>query len=148
MAFTRYFQHLFTTAGPVGVAECIHVVSPRVTPDMNNLLLRAYTLEEIDLALSQMQPLKAPGPKGYRVCFYHKHWNTVGGEVRHAVLKFLNSGIFYPSINYTYLALIPKIFTASSVCDYHPISLCNVLYKIIAKVLANRLKQVLPSVIS
>jgi hypothetical protein len=60
----------------------------------------------------------------------------------------MNLCIFYSSINYTYLALIPKNANAYSVGDYRPISLYNALYKIIAKVLANHLKQVLPMVIS
>jgi hypothetical protein len=82
-------------------------------------------------------PLKAPGPDGYVVCFFQKHWDTVGGEVRKAALDFLNNGIFEPTINPTYIALIPKTSSATLVCDFHPISLCNVLYKILDKVLAN-----------
>lgn len=111
-------------------------------------MLKEFTREEIDKALAQMQPLKALGPKGYGACFYHKDWSIVGDEVEQAILKFLNNGMFDPSINYTYLALIPKSPSAASICDYRPISLCNVFYKLIAKTLANRLKQVLPSVIS
>lgn len=100
------------------------------------------------MALSNMHPLKAPGPDGYGACFFQSHWGTVGPSVRQAVLKFLNLGIFDSSINYTFLALIPRTINASNVGDYRPISLCNALYKIIAKVLTNRLKQVLPGVIS
>jgi hypothetical protein len=72
--------------------------------------------------------------------FFPKHWNTYINEVRLAMLNFLNHGIFDSSINYTYLALIPENVSASFVCDYRPISLCNVLYKIIAKTIANQLK--------
>lgn len=80
--------------------------------------------------------------------FIRKNWSIVGGQVQHAILNFLNHGIFYPSINYIYLALIPKTPNAANVSDYRPISLCNMLNKLIAKMLANSLKQVLPSVIS
>lgn len=72
----------------------------------------------------------------------------VGTEVSLAALKFLNDGIFYSSINYTYIALIPKIKNAKTVVNFWPISLCNMVYKLIAKTLANRLKQILPSLIS
>jgi hypothetical protein len=75
---------------------------------MNQLLLRVYNPKEVNHVLAQMHPLKAQGLDGYGVCFYHKHWNTIGAEVRQAILNFLNNGIFDPSINYTYLALIPK----------------------------------------
>jgi hypothetical protein len=95
-----------------------------------------------------MHPLKAPGPDGFSASFFQKHWATVGPGVREAVLHFLHTGIFDSSLNATYIALIPKVSPASKVTDFRPISLCNVLYKLIAKVLANRLKKVLPSVIS
>jgi hypothetical protein len=115
---------------------------------MNALLSAVFTPEEVDQALDQMHPLKSPGPDSFGASFYQKHWQIVGDEVRKAVLDYLNLGIFDQSINSTYIALIPKLTTASCVSEFKPISLCNVLYKLISKVLANRLKQVLPSVIS
>jgi hypothetical protein len=115
---------------------------------MNDVLSRTFVEEEVDMALAQMHPLKAPGPDRFGVCFFQKHWPIVGKGVKQAVLNFLNKGIFDPSINLTHIALIPKISNAASVVDFRPISLCNVSYKIIAKVLANRLKGVLSSIIS
>ena len=64
------------------------------------------------------------------------------------VLGFLNGGTFEPIINQTYIALIPPKKKPSVVSDFRPISLCNVIYKIIAKVIANKLKKVLPDIIS
>jgi hypothetical protein len=95
-----------------------------------------------------MQPLKALGPHGYRVYFYQKQWEIVGGEVKLVVLDFLNNGIMEPLINSTDIVLIPKKSFATTMCGFCPISLCNVLYKFIANVLANRLKLVLPSITS
>lgn len=139
-AVFKYFQNLFSSDGSREVDASLASVSPRVTLALNSNLLQEFTVEEINKALAQMQPLKAPGPEGYRVCFYQKHWSIIGGEVQQDVLNFLNNGMFDPSINYTYLALIPKSPNAANVCDYRPISLCNILYKLIAKTLANRLK--------
>ena len=75
-------------------------------------------------------------------------WHIVGDNVVSVVLEFLNTSYLLPDLNHTYIVLIPKIKNPVKVSDYRPISLCNVIYKIIAKVLANRLKQVLPYIIS
>ena len=63
------------------------------------------------------------------------------------MLDFLNSGYIVPEINYTHIVLIPKIKSPEKIFDFRLISLCNVIYKIISKVLANRLKQILPQII-
>ena len=65
-----------------------------------------------------------------------------------AVLTCLNSDTIPPSINQTFITLIPKVKSPVKVSEFRPIALCNTLYKIIYKVLANRLKKILPCVIS
>jgi len=96
----------------------------------------------------KMPPLKSPGPDGFPACFYQHNWGTVHHEVCAAILHFLNSGSMDARINTTHIALIPKVASPSSVTEFRPISLCNVIYKLLSKVLANRLKTVLPEVIS
>jgi len=147
-AFSNYFQHLFQSEGVEGIEECISVETSRVSPELNSRLTEAFTEEDINLALSQMHPLKSPGPDGFGVSFYQHHWGTIGDQVRGSILNFLNGSPFNPMINETFIVLIPKGAKAVAVSDYRPISLCNVFYKLIAKVLANRLKMVLPSIIS
>ena len=72
----------------------------------------------------------------------------MGDNVVIAVLDYLNSGIMIPGINHTNIVLIPKVKTPNKMSNFRPISLHNVIYKIISKVLANRLKQILPDNIS
>jgi hypothetical protein len=72
----------------------------------------------------------------------------VGMEVCKVALDFLNGSKMEEMLNVTHIALISKNIAPRCVSDFRPISLCNVSYKIIAKVLANRLKMVLPRVIS
>lgn len=146
--FSSYFQSLFSVSGSMGLDACLELVQPRVTQVMNEKLLKPFSPEEVDTTLSQMQPLKAPGPDGFSVCFYQQHWAIVGDAVRRMVLNFLNSRILDSSLNSTLIALIPKVHQAVSVIEFRPISLCNMLHKLIAKVLANRLKKVLPMIIS
>jgi hypothetical protein len=120
----------------------------RVTDAMNGDLLKKLSMVEVDAALKQMHPLKSPRPNGMSACFYQNAWSTVHSEVCKAVLEFLNGGNFDASINETYITLIPKVKHPSRITEYRPISLCNVLNKLIAKVLANRLKKLLPHIIS
>lgn len=71
----------------------------------------------------------------------------MGDEVCLEILDFLNNGIFDP-INHNYITLIPKKMKPCLVTKFRPISLCNVFYNLIAKALANRLKRILPLIIS
>ena len=64
------------------------------------------------------------------------------------MLSCLNSGTIPASLNHTYITLVPKSKSPKRVTEFRPISLCNILYKLIAKVLANRLKSLLPHVVS
>jgi hypothetical protein len=80
--------------------------------------------------------------------FYQKYWHVVGSDVTTAVLSCLNSGSLLKSINHTFITLIPKVKNPEKVTDFRPISLCNVIYKLVSKVLANRLKLILPQIVS
>lgn len=80
--------------------------------------------------------------------FFQKYWHVVGDSITVVVLQALNSGVFPNSLNHMHITLIPKKKCPILVSDYRPISLYNVIYKLIAKVLSNRLKTILPNVIS
>jgi hypothetical protein len=147
-SFIELYQALFTASGVHGVEECLMGLESRVTNEMNGDLLRNFSMFKVDTALKQMHPLKSPGLDGMSACFYQNAWPTVRSEVCKAVLDYLNGGNFVEAINETYITLISKVKNPSRLMKYKPISLCNVLYKLIAKVLANRLKKVLPHIIS
>lgn len=115
---------------------------------MNELLTKDYTVEEVKAALGGIGDLKAPGPDGMLAIFYKRFWDTVGERTQNEVLHVLRGRPMPPGWNETTIVLIPKVSHPEHVKDLRPISLCNVLYKIVSKVLSNRLKQVLPEVIS
>ncbi|KAK9993463.1 hypothetical protein SO802_023166 [Lithocarpus litseifolius] len=128
--------------------ECLSTVKCMVTDDMRDFLSTDFTAEEVKVALFQMGPTKAPRPDGMNALFYQKFWHVVGDSVVLVVLEFLNNDNMLPDINHTNIVLIPKVKNPERMSQFRPISLCNVIYKIISKVLANRLKQVLPQIIS
>jgi hypothetical protein len=143
-----YFQNIFTTSGPTRIEETLAAVDRVVSEEINHQLLLPFTPEEVRVALFQMHPSKAPGSDGMSSFFFQKFWHIVGTSVSTAVLSVLNSGKLLRKVNLTHIALIPKKKSPEMMSDYRPISLCNVLYKIISKVLANRLKTVLSVIIS
>lgn len=146
--FLGYYDWLFTSQSPARVEDCISSVVPRVTDEMNGWLVHLFSEEEVQRALFQMHPLKSPSPDGYPAVFYQKNWNTLRRDVCKAVLSYLNSGQFDVGLNTTNIVLILKVTSPSKLTDFRPISLCNVLYKLISKVLANRLKTIIPQIIS
>ena len=115
---------------------------------MNAKLIEMYTAEEVIAAIKEMAPLKAPGPDGMPPLFFQTYWPDIGTDITEAVLSSLNSGSLLKSINHTFISLIPKVKNPEKVTEFRPISLCNVIYKIISKVIANRLKPLLNSIIS
>ena len=120
----------------------------KVTAEMNDSLLQAFQPEEVHAALQQMHPIKSPGPDGMPPIFFQKYWNIVGQNVSDCILNILNTGVMPLEMNETHICLIPKTKIPQKITEYRPISLCNVTYRILAKVLANRLKKDLPNVIS
>ena len=89
-----------------------------------------------------MHPTKSPGPDGISPIFFKNYWDIVGVEVINCVLNALNSGIMPWGINDTYICLIPKVKSPQKITKFRPTSLCNVIYKIMSKILANRLKRI------
>jgi hypothetical protein len=147
-AVTDYFDSLFSSCAGQRMEELLEHVPTRVTPQMNELLMAEFTREEIKAALEGIGDLKAPGPDGLPAIFFKKYWHLVGHQVTTEVLHILNGGQFPDDWNNTCVTLIPKVKIPERMKDLRPISLCNVLYKIVSKVLANRLKQILQEIIS
>lgn len=95
-----------------------------------------------------MHPDKAPGPDGLTPAFFQKHWSIVGKDIIKLMRDFFETGEIIKGLNETNIVLIPKKKNPVSVTELRPIALCNVLMKVITKVLANRLKEVLHTIIS
>ncbi|RVX20512.1 Transposon TX1 uncharacterized 149 kDa protein [Vitis vinifera] len=111
-------------------------------------LEEVFSEEEVLKALSDLNRDKAPGPDGFPIRFWQFCWDVVKEEIMGFLLEFHERGRFVRSLNSTFLVLIPKKPGAEDLRDFRPISLVGGLYKLLAKVLANRLKKVVGKVVS
>jgi hypothetical protein len=143
-----YFSQLFTAEDTDQVQEVIDAVHPRVTPAMNEALLALFSPEEVKKALFDIGDLKAPGPDGLHAIFYKRFWHLLGDDLVHEVLSAVNSMSIPDGWNDTTIVLVPKIKVPEKVTQLRPISLRNVVYKVISKMFTSRLKGLLPEIIS
>ncbi|XP_074306671.1 uncharacterized protein LOC141641928 [Silene latifolia] len=143
-----YFRELFTSSQPANFDDTLVGMENRVLDRMNLLLRAEYREEEVIEALNQMHPLKAPGPDGMNGLFFQSFWHLIGKDVVGTVLAILRGELSPAEFNKTNIVLIPKKKAPDKIRDFRPISLCNVVYKLVSKVLANRLKTFLPEIVS
>lgn len=118
-------------------------VTEGISEEQNNMLLDHIENEEVKRAIFSMHPDKSPGPDGMSPGFFQKYWHIVGDDVCQLVQNFFLLGKFENNITNTNIVLIPKKLNPSKMTELRPIFLCNVAYKIVSKVLANRLKKVI-----
>lgn len=143
-----FFQKLYDREDEVNPHEILELVSERVSTDLNSLLTKPFSALEVSEALFQIGPLKAPGPDDILARFYQRNWEVLREDMVKGVLNFFDTGIMPEGINDTVIVLIPKGKDPQSLKDYRPISLCNVIYKVVSKCLVNRLRPILDGIIS
>ncbi|GAU37415.1 hypothetical protein TSUD_361200 [Trifolium subterraneum] len=101
-----------------------------------------------NLSFKQLNPMESPGLDGINFGFIKDFWNELKGDIMRFIVEFHRNEKLTKGLNATFIALIPKVDSPQHLTDFRLISLVGTLYKILAKVLANRLRMVLGSVIS
>jgi len=140
------FEKRFTATKDLGVR--LDAVDFKTLNGEENLgLIVGFTKKEIRDVVWQCEGAKSPGLEGFDFNFLKKCWEVIKVEIVEAVEQFHENGTIPKGCNASFVALVPKVRDPSRLEQYRPISLVGVVYKIIAKLLAKRLKKVLPSVV-
>lgn len=132
------------TAGSLSKNEKVNTV----TEEQNVQLMESISNEEVKDAVFSMHAEKAPGYDGLNPAFYQTYWSVVEEDVVGFCKHFFATGELQPEFNRTLVCLILKVKKPKQMSELRPISLCNVLFRILSKVLANRVKTCLPRLIS
>jgi len=112
------------------------------------ILTKLFSLEEVKQAVWDCDSYKSPGPDGISFGFIKEFWNLLKDDLLRFMVEFHRNGKLTKGLNSTFIALIPKVSSPQRLNDFRPISLVGSLYKVLAKVLANRLRIVIGSVVS
>ena len=121
---------------------------PTLTDEQHFSLNKPISDFEIECAVFQLGAHKAPGPDGIPTFFFHAFWDIVKEDVTRSVQAIFHLVSLFKPLNHSYIVLIPKKPFPDEVSHFRPISLCNVIYKVISKVMVNRLKPVMDSLIT
>ncbi|XP_057420539.1 uncharacterized protein LOC130714634 [Lotus japonicus] len=135
-----FFQDLFCTAIAPTLDQFQVNNLPIIPEDCRRDLLAPVTKIEVKRALMSMKSFKAPGPDGFQPVFFKQYWDIVGEDIWRVVSDAFSTGTINPSLAETLIVLIPKVDVPTQMKEFRPISLCNVVYKIITKVVVSRIR--------
>ncbi|GKV16979.1 hypothetical protein SLEP1_g27539 [Rubroshorea leprosula] len=119
----------------------------QLTREDNDTLISPFSEDEIKVAVGECNSSKAPGPDGFNFRFVKSEWDVIKDDVVRFLQEFQANGKLVRGLNASFIVLVPKVENPVRIEEYRPISLIGVIYKILAKLLANRLKKVLENVI-
>lgn len=147
----HYFETLLNRKSEDHAGEREHFLNhipSLITEEDNKELFKPISIVEVQKATFQLGADKAPGPDGFPARFYQVFWDIIGGDLHKAVEESRRRMAMIGTLNHTFITMIPKKKEAAKISDYRPIALCNTAYKIVTKIIANRLKSVLKKIIS
>jgi len=145
----NHFSSIFNnTTNTIDNGLVNEVIPSLITDRINNMLTLVPSNEEIHQAIFSLNKYSAPGPDGFGALFFQTFWNIVKNDVSKAILQFFTTSWIFPNFNANNIVLIPKTNNAASVGDYRPIAIANFKFKIISKIIADRLAKIMPAITS
>jgi hypothetical protein len=138
--FIRYYRELLgTSKHTTSINVKVALSGPCINAGSHSFLLAPVSNDSIKEALFSIGNDKAPGPDGYLSLFFKTAWDMVGNDLCAAIRDFFVSGRLLKQVNHSVIALMPKSDNVTFAADFRPISCCNVIYKVISKILAGRM---------
>ena len=144
----RFYQNLYSQDQQVennnaARAECFQFVKRTVTEEQNIELLKPVSPEEVKEAMQQLPAGKAPGVDAIPAEFYRELWEDISDDIFNFATETITQAFINEELNVSKIALLPKTEDRSRIQNFRPISLLNTLYKVVAKIYANRMKPLL-----
>jgi hypothetical protein len=146
MAAVKHFKDFYNKSVDISQADQVKVATlfPNMILDSElDVLYKPVDKEELKKVLSNLKVDKSPGPDGWTVEFFKHFFDLVGDDILEMIEESRTLGFIPGALNSTFITLIPKVNKPRLFGDFRPISLCNLCYKIISKVIANRIKPIL-----
>ena len=145
--FANHFKEVFLSSSPTFPQDLEGLMEPCISIAENLSLSQIPNAKEIKDVVWEMNDMKAPGPDGLPRIFFKKYWQIVGLQVIIAIQSFFRKDWLLKQLNHTFITLIPKRHGARNFNQFRPINLCNFYYKVISKILVNRLRPLLAKII-
>lgn len=145
----NHFTNLFNQYVSMQDTCLIKRVMPKMVNESTNAMLAATpSVEEISHVVMHLKPDFSPGPDGYGASFFQKYWSIIKNDVVMAVNQFFLQDWILPNHNSNTIFLIPKNNEPNSINHYKSIALATFKFKIISKIIVDRLASILPIMIS
>ena len=147
----RNFQDMVTKSNhnrAVAIQQITTHIPLKVSQDQILALMREITFAEVEEVVKNIPKHKAPGANDFTTEFYQATWSFMGKDIWELVEESRRTRNVYPALNSMLITLILKQTKADTPAGFHPIALCNVIYKILSKIMVNRLKPILHDIIS
>ena len=144
----QFYENLYTRDEQVENneeirADCLRIIQQTVLPEHNAELIKPLTMEEVKEALQKLPTGKAPGADAMPAEFYQELWDDIAPDIYNFASETLTQAHINDELNVSKIALLPKTEDRLRIQNYRPISLLNTLYKVVAKIYANRMKPLL-----
>lgn len=142
------FTNLFRADDTIQCPSLNQFIYPCIRYNENEGIMDVPSFSKIFTVFKNLHPSKSPGPDGMPAVFFQKLWNIVGLDVCNVIQNVFRPGRLPKALNRTFVVLIPKVKLISKFNHIQPICLCNTICKVISKILACRLKPLMPCIIS